>query len=366
MNRTGRGTQEGRNGPPAADLGALAALLTLGQLTDRYQCLRPPVIHGLLRRGEVMNVIASSKVGKSWLVIDLALAVATGAYWLGIFPCDKGGVLLIDNELHAETLADRVRRVAEARGVPLTAVRKAVSVLPLRGRLTDVLSLAPMFRALPRRRFNLIALDTLYRMLPPGMSENDNAAMANVYNAIDSYADLLGSSFTAIHHASKGAQAEKAITDVGAGAGSQSRAVDTHLILRPHAEEGAFVLEAAARSSPPLAPRCLRWKFPIWQPADDLDPTRLSRPQDRRRQADRAAREKEADGEVLKALDRLDPQRQGCSKQRLAEELGWHHEKLSAALARLHGEGILEVLSVSYVKGNGAEGSCLGVRRWPK
>ncbi len=43
-------------------------------------------------------------------------------------------------------------------------------------------------------------------------------------------------------------QAGKAITDVGAGAGSQSRATDTHLILRPHEEKNCAVLDAAVRS----------------------------------------------------------------------------------------------------------------------
>jgi len=38
------------------------------------------------------------------------------------------------------------------------------------------------------------------------------------------------------HHRQRAAQG-KAITDVGAGAGSQSRATDTHLVLRPHEEE---------------------------------------------------------------------------------------------------------------------------------
>ena len=35
------------------------------------------------------------------------------------------------------------------------------------------------------------------------------------------------------------------------------------------------VLEAAVRSWPPVMPMCLRWAFPVWLPADDLDPTLL-------------------------------------------------------------------------------------------
>lgn len=101
--------------------------------------------------------------------------------------------------------------------------------------------------------------------------------MANVYNYLYQYADRLGYSFVLIHHASKGNQTGKSITDVGAGAGSQSRATDTHLILRPHEEKDCVVPEAAVRSWPPVEPRCLRWLFPVWTPDSSLDPTMLRR-----------------------------------------------------------------------------------------
>ena len=47
------------------------------------------------------------------------------------------------------------------------------------------------------------------------------------------------------------------------------------MVLRPHDEDDAVVLDAAVRSWPPCTPRCLRWSFPCWSPADDLDPTQL-------------------------------------------------------------------------------------------
>lgn len=48
------------------------------------------------------------------------------------------------------------------------------------------------------------------------------------------------------------------LTDVGAGAGSQSRATDAHVVLRPHEEDGVAVLDAAVRSWPPIEPMCMR------------------------------------------------------------------------------------------------------------
>lgn len=257
--------------------------LSIRQLTKRYPELRPPVIEGLLREGETMNVIAAPKAGKSWLASDLAIAVTTGRPWLGTFCTWPGDVLIVDNELHAETSANRIPRVAEARGVPAVEFADRLQVVNLRGRLRDLNSMAAYFTALERNRFRLIVLDAFYRFVPPNTDENDNGAMANLYNRIDWFADRLRCAFVLIHHASKGSQAGKAVTDVGAGAGSQSRATDTHLVLRPHELDDCVVLDAAVRSWPPVQPRCLRWSFPIWNPDDTLDPAALRRERPRRK-----------------------------------------------------------------------------------
>jgi hypothetical protein len=256
--------------------------VSLGGLTTRYPALREPVIHGLLRQGETMNVIASSKTGKSWLVTDLALAIATGRPWLDTFECVPGPVLIIDNELHGETSANRIPKVAAARQINLAEIAERVFVQNLRGHLMDIVSLGPYFRALESGRFKVIILDAMYRFMPMDTDENDNGSMANIYNQLDSYADYLRCSFVLIHHTSKGNQSGKSLTDVGAGAGSQSRATDTHLILRPHEETDAVVLEAAVRSWPPVMARCLRWAYPVWLPADDLDPAMLRSERPRR------------------------------------------------------------------------------------
>ncbi len=99
--------------------------------------------------------------------------------------------------------------------------------------------------------------------------------MANIYSLIDCYADKLDCAFVLIHHSSKGNQSSKSVTDVGAGAGSISRAVDTHLIIRPHEEDSTFVLDAAMRSWEPIKPVALRWQWPLFWRADEVDTSLL-------------------------------------------------------------------------------------------
>jgi hypothetical protein len=272
-----------RGAAVAEDAGIiLPAYKTVGKLLADYPDLRRPTIHGLLREGETGNLIAASKKGKSWLAVDLALAVATGRPWLGTFQTARGKVLILDNELHGETSADRIPKVAEARLIPLAEIADQVCVENMRGRLVDLFQLESYFGAIEPGTFTLVILDAFYRFIPKGTDENDNGTVAQLYNHIDRYAQHLGCSFVLIHHASKGNQSSKAVTDVGAGAGSQSRAADTHLILRPHQQDGVVVLDAAVRSWPPVSPMCLEWACPVWNPVSGLDPADL-RPERPRR-----------------------------------------------------------------------------------
>jgi len=125
----------------------------------------------------------------------------------------------------------------------------------------------------------------------------------SLYNRIDAYAAHLQAAWVNIHHTSKGDQSGKSVTDVGSGAGSQSRAADTHVILRPHEDEGVSVIEAAVRSFPPVAPIAVRWDFPLWV-LDSADPTKLKGLQgkDRVSQAERLEADRRA---IVAAMVRL-------------------------------------------------------------
>jgi hypothetical protein len=60
------------------------------------------------------------------------------------------------------------------------------------------------------------------------------------------------------------------------------------LILRQHEQPDAIVLDAAVRSWPPIEPRCFRFAFPTFMPAEDLDPLDL-KPERPRRKKQREA-----------------------------------------------------------------------------
>jgi len=233
---------------------------------------REPLIDGLLRRGETMNVIAAPKTGKSWLVMQLAFSLAHGVSWMGR-ECSKGTVLLIDNELHRETLGERLRAVSramrvDARNIHAWCLRGALR--PLTELATAIIERAKVVGA------DVIVFDALYRLIPAGVSENDNSGMMGMYNILDQIAEETGAACICVHHSSKGNQSEKSTTDGGAGAGAISRAADSHLFLRQHEDEGQVSIDAVARSWPPPDPWVIAFDG-IWHLVPGADPSRLKK-----------------------------------------------------------------------------------------
>jgi len=295
------------------------SVLTFGNLATQYPALRPEVIHGLLRRGEICNSVSVSKVGKSWLVSDLALAVTTGRRWLDSFDVETGDVLILDNELHPETLVSRIRAVADARWIDEHEFSERLHVVSFRGQIRDIFELSSFFSQFDQGQFVLLVVDALYRFLGDDIDENSNAGITRLYNQVDQYAAHLDCAVVCVHHASKGNQSGKSVTDVGAGAGAQSRAADSHLILRPHSEDNAVVLDAVCRSFPPVEPRVLRWEWPVWSLASDLDPSDL-RPE--RARSKGSNRQADIDAKMQEILDTFVHFSDGALKTDIRDRVG--------------------------------------------
>lgn len=238
----------------------------------------PEIIHGIARRGFVTSLVSQTKARKSWLVGQLMMAVADSMprFWLG-HRVSNGRVLLIDGELTLATINFRLGRIAEALQVPAAAWAN-IDICPLRGRTKDAPKALAWAMAQPPETYSLIVVDPLYCFYPsqPGFSENDNAAMRTVFDQMIAFAGKTAAAVVVIHHSSKGSQAEKHVSDVGAGAGSIMRSVDAHLVLRAHREKDAVVFDGIVRDFPELTPTCWRWRFPQFEEAPELDPTDLA------------------------------------------------------------------------------------------
>jgi hypothetical protein len=178
-----------------------------------------------------------------------------------------------------------MRDILAARGLS-NDVSDLVQVEGLRGRTVDTDWLLRYAKNIGPGEFDLVIVDPLYKLLPKDGDENSNVQMSHVFASLLQISEILQAGMVIVHHLSKGDQSQKAVTDLGSGAGSQSRACDGHLVFREHAEPDAAVFAGAVRSWPPFDPFCLRWQYPLWEPAIDLDPNDLKKPKPRARKAD--------------------------------------------------------------------------------
>lgn len=187
-----------------------------------------------------------------------------------------------------------------------------VDTISLRGKLRNLSEIGQKLKTIPQGKYKLVIIDAFYRTLPDGTDENDNGAIARLYNQVDQYAAKLGCAFALIHHSSKGNQSGKSVTDVGAGAGSQSRAVDTHMIIRPHEVDDVFVMDTAIRSWAPIEPMAIAWNWPLFIPTQEVDTSALMG----------MAKEKEKPKEIPldEFVDRCIAQHDPCSKRSVRYE----------------------------------------------
>ena len=249
---------------------------TAKELIDTFKKMKEPLIEGLLRREEVMNIVAAPKTGKSWLVLQLAIALATGCQWLGR-DCTKSNVLLIDNELHPETESSRLNHVAHTMGFTRDDLNGLEFFLQ-RGGAKSLYELPEQLKAKTEEsgHYDVIIIDALYKALPRDVDENSNGQITGIYNQIERIAWEQKAAIILVHHTSKGNQANKSVTDVGSGAGAQSRAPDTHLALRPHMVPGVISVSCCVRSFKPVEPFCIiRDENYLWVAASGYEPNDL-------------------------------------------------------------------------------------------
>lgn len=227
-----------------------------------------PVIDGMLRRAEVGSIIAVPKAAKSWMMLQLAFSVIEGKPWLGR-DTKEGHVLLVDNELRPNTIQHRACRVARALGSSQAAIDERFSFVPLRGVDFNFLSIEQHLERMLTNQHTLVVFDAKYRFFA-GLDENSNGDNTTFHNTVDRWSQKFNVAIELVHHSSKGNQGGKAITDVGAGGGAQSRAADCHTVLREHEEDGLFVLESELRTFKKPEPQSVRFEFPLWQ-VEDVD-----------------------------------------------------------------------------------------------
>ena len=229
------------------------------------------IIEGCLHEGCKMIISGSSKAGKTWSLINLAIAASNGMPWLGM-PVKQSKVLYLDFELKKYFGTDRIKRVAKAMFKGEMPLNPRLDYWPLRGYRTELLDLLTKIRV-EKRNYDLIILDPYYK-LATGIDENDAKAVGEIVNLIEDFSEETGAAIVFAHHFSKGNKSETDHIDRASGSGVFARDPDAILTLTSHEEEEHLILETTSRNCPFSPPKVLEFSadtFPLFHHKPDLE-----------------------------------------------------------------------------------------------
>ena len=246
----------------------------LKEIWDRMPPVKPELIEGILRQGHKMLLVSSSKAGKTFALVELAISIAEGRRWIG-FRCKQGRVLYLNMELDEASFDDRMKRVYEKMEIE-NPHQENIDIVHLRGKVELLDKLIPQItRTMKAGNYSAVILDPTYKL---GIGdENAAEAVIRFTNAIDRIANT-GASVIYAHHHSKGAQGAKASMDRASGSGVFARDADALLDMielripkeleeQVREEYGekctAWRLEATLREFPRIEPVNLFFSYPL-------------------------------------------------------------------------------------------------------
>lgn len=191
--------------------------------------LAPELIQGVLRQGHKMLISAPSKAGKSFALVELAVAIAEGLSWMG-FKCRQGRVLYIDLEIDPPSFINRLNKVYEELA-PSKKTTSNIDFVNLRGKLSTINELvANIIKQNRNNNYSVVIIDPIYK-LTAGGDENNAGEIGEFCNQLDKIASETGASVVFVHHYSKGAQGQKAAIDRASGSGVFGRDPDAIVTL---------------------------------------------------------------------------------------------------------------------------------------
>lgn len=202
------------------------------------------LIKGILRNGHKMLISGPSKAGKSFLLMELAIAITEGRRWLG-FPCRKGRVLYVNLEIDRASCIHRFANIYNALGIHNPCTDRLV-LWNLRGKAVPLDKLVPqLVRRVRDQHFDAIIIDPIYKVITG--DENSASDMAFFCNQFDKICADTGCATIYCHHHSKGDLGNRNAKDRASGSGVFARDPDAQLDIIELQLDGDAKYEAEAR-----------------------------------------------------------------------------------------------------------------------
>ncbi|MCI9141107.1 MAG: AAA family ATPase [Lachnospiraceae bacterium] len=241
---------------------------SLESVWDHLPELSPCLIDGVLRKGHKMLIAGPSKAGKSFLQIELCIAIAEGRRWLQ-WQCAKGKVMYVNLELDPASCLHRFRDVYDTLGWSPSGLAN-IDIWNLRGKSVPMDKLAPkLIRRAAKKDYVAVVIDPIYKVITG--DENSADQMAAFCNQFDKVCTELGCAVIYCHHHSKGSQGGKKSMDRASGSGVFARDPDALLDLIELETTEALIKQEENKAVCEACKQYLNRHFSDWEEDVSLD-----------------------------------------------------------------------------------------------
>ena len=226
-------------------------IMTMPELMETRFRVRPAVIDGLLPAGTYL-LAGAPKIGKSFLVLQMAYQVSMGAPFLG-FPSRQGTVLYLALEDTCERLQKRLAQMTEQDSEHLIlSVFSETLDEGLTERLSDFWS--------EHTDTVLIIIDTLQRVRGRTPDNGSYAADYDTLARLKEFSDTYGVTVLVVHHTRK--EGAEDVFNMISGTNGLMGAADGALLLHKDKRTASdAVLEVVGRDQPQLVAAHLCWEL---------------------------------------------------------------------------------------------------------
>jgi len=221
--------------------------------------LAAEIISGVLRCGHKLLFSGPSKAGKSFGLMQLCLAIGSGAEWLGM-QAKQGRILYVNLEIDRASTVRRFIDIATCMELKI----ENIDVWNLRGKACPLNELAPrLVRRMRNKNYLAVVIDPLYKILTG--DENSAADMTYFCNQLDYVATETKTAVIFASHFSKGSQGSKRSIDRTSGSGVFGRDPDAVMTMTEldTPDGNAYRIEFTLREFAAPEPINVKFRYPL-------------------------------------------------------------------------------------------------------
>jgi len=209
--------------------------------------------------GDKVAIIASSKLRKTFFLLQMLISIATGRPFLSWQIPKPRRILHVQFEIQDHHYHRRVKRMAKAMGITSADLGDRFNILNARGLgIVGPEGIEKIGIIAAEIRPEIISFDPLYKVATG--AENAAEDLKGILNCFDELSKKTGAAILYVHHDPKGNSGDRDVRDRGAGSNVLGRDYDAAITLTPHATEAdAAVVETLLRNYRPQEPFTVLW-----------------------------------------------------------------------------------------------------------